>query len=98
MDDLRDYRFYKSDMLHPSEEAEDYIWENFMNTYFEKETYELISEWNSVRTSLQHKAFLPQSESHQKFLKKTLNKLLELKSKINVDSEIAAVQAQLIHP
>lgn len=95
MDDLRDYRFYKSDMLHPTEEAEEYIWEKFMNTYFDKETINFVTEWNSIRASLNHKPFHPQSQSHQKFLRQTLSRLAELKSKINVDSEIAAVESQL---
>ena len=95
MDDLRDYRFYKSDMLHPTEEAEDYIWNNFMNTYFEQSTIDFVKEWKSVQTSLNHKPFHPRSQSHQKFLRHTLTRLLELKSKINVDDEIAAVQSQL---
>jgi hypothetical protein len=83
-------------MLHPTEEAEDYIWENFMNSYFDKDTTNFVKEWSSIQSSLSHKPFHPQSLSHQKFLKQTLIKLGELKSKINVDSEIAAVQAQII--
>ena len=98
MDDLRDYRFYKSDMLHPTEEAEDYIWEKFMNTYFDREAIEFVGEWKSIRSSLYHKPFHPQSQAHQKFLQQTLVKLVELKSKINVDSEIATVQSQIIKP
>jgi hypothetical protein len=96
LDDLRDYRFFKSDMLHPTGEAEDYIWENFINTYFDKDTTNFVKEWSSIQSSLSHKPFHPQSQSHQKFLKQTLTKLDELKSKINVDSEIAAVQAQIV--
>lgn len=95
MDDLRDYRFYKSDMLHPTEDAEDYIWQNFMHTYFERSTIDFVKEWSSIRSSLDHKAFHPQSQSHQNFLKQTLKKLVELKSKINVDAEIAAVESQI---
>jgi GSCFA family len=97
-DDLRDYRFYKSDMLHPTEEAEDYIWEKFMNTFFDRLTIELVNEWANLRAALEHKPFHPQSRTHQKFLKLTLAKLVELKSKINVDQEIAAVQSQIINP
>jgi hypothetical protein len=95
MDDLRDYRFYKSDMLHPTEEAEDYIWDNFMATYLEQSTTDFVKEWKSIQASLDHKPFHPQSQSHQRFLKHTLTRLVELKSKINVDDEIAAIRAQL---
>jgi hypothetical protein len=97
MDDLRDYRFYKSDMLHPTEDAESYIWENFRDSFFDQDTIDFVNEWTSFQSRLHHKPFHPQSDSHQKFLQQTLAKLIELKSKINVDSEIAAVKAQLIN-
>jgi hypothetical protein len=96
MDDLRDYRFYKSDMLHPSEVAEDYIWENFMATYFNAETLKLVHDWNAIQSSLKHKPFHPQSQSHQQFLKTTLKKLDELKTKIDVETEVATIQSQLL--
>lgn len=96
MDDLRDYRFYKSDMLHPTEEAEDYIWENFMTAYFNEETIQFVKDWNSLRLSLEHKPFHAQSSSHQQFLRQTLKKLENLSVRVNVDPEIAAVKAQLI--
>lgn len=95
MDDLRDYRFYKSDMLHPTEEAEDYIWKNFMSTYFDQETIRFVEEWHALRSSLEHKPFHVQSSSHQQFLRQTLKKLENISSRINVDQEIAAVKAQL---
>ncbi|HEY0744004.1 MAG TPA: GSCFA domain-containing protein [Chryseosolibacter sp.] len=96
MDDLRDYRFYKSDMLHPTEEAEDYIWKNFMSTYFDQEIIRFVEDWNALTASLQHKPFHVQSSSHQQFLKQTLKKLENISSRVNVDTEIAAVKAQLI--
>jgi hypothetical protein len=97
MDDLRDYRFYKSDMLHPTQQAEDYIWDSFKQTYFDAETLATIEALNKIRIALSHKAFNPTSSSHQQFLKQTLLKLLELKDKINVEAEIAAVQTQIQH-
>jgi hypothetical protein len=96
VDDLRDYRFYKSDMLHPTEQAEDYIWENFKDTFFTPETSSVVDEWTSLNMALKHKAFHPASASHQQFLKATLRKLLALKQKINIDSEIAAVEQQIV--
>jgi hypothetical protein len=95
MDDLRDYRFYKSDLIHPTEVAEDYIWEKFAERYFDVATKNFITEWQSVRQALQHKPFHPQSEQHQQFLKETLKKLEHLKSRVNVEKEIAAIQKQL---
>src|SRR5690606_27324562 len=83
LDDLRDYRFYKSDMLHPSAEAEEYIWEKFSEVYFDKSTVDFLNMWKPIYTALQHKPFHAQSESHQKFLKKLLADLTELKGTVN---------------
>lgn len=95
LDDLRDYRFYKSDMLHPNVDAEAYIWNKFADSMFDDRTKEFIKKWKPVYTSLQHKPFHGQSESHQKFLKKLLADLEELNGTINVTEEITSVKAQL---
>lgn len=95
LDDLRDYRFYKPDMIHPSKEAEDYIWEQFSVRYFDAPLKGFIEKWKNIQQALAHKPFHPASDAHQKFLKDTLKKLEELKSWINVDEEIAFVKAQL---
>ncbi len=95
LDDLRDYRFYKSDMIHPSADAEEYIWEKFAEAYFDKVTVDFLPRWKSIYTALQHRPFHIQSDSHQKFLKKLLGDLKELNGIVNVDEEIASVNAQL---
>jgi hypothetical protein len=96
MDDLRDYRFYKSDMLHPSTDAEDYIWQKFGERYFTPETVSLVNRWKDVQAALSHQAFHPTSTSHQKFLKETLRKLEDLKGKLPVDAEITSIKSQMI--
>ena len=88
IDDLRDYRFYKEDMIHPTEVAEEYIWNKFSETYFKEETKEIIKEWSSVYKALRHKPFRENSEEYKKFLNETLKKLELLKGKINVQEEI----------
>lgn len=95
LDDLRDYRFYKSDMLHPSSDAEEYIWEKLAEAYFDKSTIDFLAKWKLIYTALRHRPFHAQSESHQKFLKKLLIDLKELNGTINVDEEIAFVNTQL---
>jgi hypothetical protein len=95
MDDLRDYRFYKSDLIHPTEVAEDYIWEKFAERYFDAATKNFITEWQSVKQALQHKPFHPQSQHHQQFLKETLKKLERFKSTVDVGPEIEAVKKVL---
>jgi len=91
MDDLRDYRFYESDMIHPSADAIDYIWDKFHNHYFDDPTKDFIHQWKSISADLRHRPFHPQTEAHQKFLKETLKKLEILKTQVNVDNELSFV-------
>lgn len=95
MDDLRDYRFYKRDMIHPTEEAEDYIWDHFAETYFDDETRAFFEEWKGIRSALSHRPFHPESPSHQLFLRDTLKKLEALSHRVNVAEEIAEIKGQL---
>ncbi len=95
LDDLRDYRFYKSDMLHPSAVAEEYIWQKFTESYFSDPAKAFLKIWQPVRNALHHKPFHAQSESHQQFLRTLLVQLQELKNTVSVEEEIASVQAQL---
>lgn len=68
MDELRDYRFYAPDMLHPNQIAIDYIWEQFILTQIEETQFPIMQEVCSIQKGLAHKSFHPSSESHQKFL------------------------------
>ena len=70
MDDLRDYRFYADDMLHPSNMAIEYIWEQFSQTYFEKETTDIIKEIDKIILARNHRPLNPDTENHKKFLNK----------------------------
>lgn len=95
LDDLRDYRFYKSDMLHPSEEAEKYIWNKFAQAYFDTTTLEFIRKWTVLQHDLNHKPFQPHSPAHQAFLQSLKGKLMELKSMVDVEEELSIVQSQI---
>jgi hypothetical protein len=88
LDDLRDYRFYGTDRLHPTAEAVEYIWEKFVYGYFDQPTQQFINDWREIIKDLEHKPFHPQSENHQKFLKSTLVKLEGLPSFVDVSDEI----------
>lgn len=94
MDDLRDYRFYERDMIHPTEEAFDYISQKFSDQYFTAEVVSFIEKWKNLRQALQHKPFHPYSSQHQLFLKDLLTKLNSIKE-VSVNTEIEWVQAQL---
>jgi GSCFA family len=88
MDDLRDYRFYASDMIHPSVDAEDYIWEKFAERYFPEETKSTLHEWQAVKKMMAHKPFYPESPSHQQFLKDIRSRLIALQSRLDVSEEL----------
>ena len=75
MDELRDYRFYKKDMLHPSETAIAYIWNKFKNSFVNPSVFPAINDVEVIQKGLQHKAFNPNSESHQQFLSQLQNKI-----------------------
>ncbi len=68
MDELRDYRFYADDMLHPSQLAIDYIWERFSQNTISEESQLIMEEVESIQKGLAHRTFNPNSESHKKFI------------------------------
>lgn len=80
-DELRDYRFYKSDMLHPSDQAVEYIWERLVETYFSEEARRFLDEWRPIKQALGHKPFDPQSEDYKAMMDKTMLKIAELQKK-----------------
>ena len=81
LDELRDYRFYAEDMLHPSDVAIEYIWESFSNTYFEQNTLNIVNQWQTIKRAINHRPFNIQSDDHQHFLRQTLLKINSLRNK-----------------
>jgi hypothetical protein len=73
MDELRDYRFYTEDMLHPNQTAIDYIWIKFFENYVAEKEFEVMQQVCDIQKALHHRPFHPNSESHLKFLE-NLNK------------------------
>jgi len=96
MDDLRDYRFYAEDMLHPNAVATNYIWRKFMDTYFDGETMLFIRRWGEVLKALQHRPFHPSSREHQQFILKTIERVKEFSTVVNVENELQQLTAQLL--
>lgn len=76
MDELRDYRFYESDWVHPNQLATDYIWEKFSEVYFTKETHQIISKVDQIKNAAQHKILRFQTQETLNFLKSNI-KLIE---------------------
>jgi lysophospholipase L1-like esterase len=81
MDELRDYRFYAEDMIHPNTVAIDYIWERFSETTISEESHSIMKEVETIQKGLQHRPFNPNSESHQQFLSKLQDKITRLQKR-----------------
>jgi len=69
MDELRDYRFYKDDMIHPSQLAVNYIWDKFKNVWISEESQKTMDEIEEIQKGLTHKPFNPNGEQHKEFLR-----------------------------
>jgi hypothetical protein len=80
MDELRDYRFYAEDMLHPNQVAINYIWERFFETQIKEESHSIAEEVGSIQKGLQHRPFNPDSEGHLQFKEKLREKIETLVS------------------
>ena len=80
-DELRDYRFYAADMLHPTEQAVDYIWERFSDTYFSPSTADFIAEWRPLKQALAHKVLDATSNEFIKFKQSSIEKLNSIAGK-----------------
>lgn len=78
MDELRDYRFYAEDMLHPNQVAIDYIWERFSETTISDDANLIMTEVESIQRGLAHRPFNHNSESHLKFLNQLELKISKL--------------------
>lgn len=96
MDELRDYRFYAEDMLHPSPVASEYIWQKFQDVFFDDRLKQFIVKWEKVRKALAHKPFNKESERHQLFIQKTISLLKEFKDEVDIDPEFKLLKSQLI--
>ena len=80
-DELRDYRFYKEDMLHPTDQAVEYIWQRFADAYFGDDTWQYLREWQPVKEALGHRPLHPDSEAYRQFMDKTLSRARQLSKK-----------------
>jgi len=81
MDELRDYRFYAEDMLHPSQVAINYIWRRFVETWISEEVLPTMKEVESIQRDLRHKPFHKKSKAHVAFLSKLEEKIYQLQKK-----------------
>ncbi len=81
LDELRDYRFYDTDMVHPSAQAIEYVWERFSETFFDKETIALHREWEALSRASQHRPLTPDKEAYRRFVEQHILRLEEFHKK-----------------
>lgn len=80
-DELRDYRFYAPDMLHPSEQAVEYIWQRFAEAYFSPEALRFLEEYRPVKEAIGHRPFNPDSSEYRAFMRRALLKARSLEER-----------------
>lgn len=73
-DELRDYRFYRPDMIHPSDQAVEYIFGRFCETYLAKESVQFMQEWSPIQKALSHRPFNPDTAEYRRFIEEARNK------------------------
>lgn len=98
MDDLRDYRFYDSDMLHPSSVAKDYIWEHFTGTFFDKPVKDVLRQVQQIRKAINHRPLQDNDEAYRRFAQKNIAAIEMLKSampEIDLDEELSFFKSKL---
>jgi len=95
LDELRDYRFFAEDMLHPSAQAIDYVWERFSENYFSAETKKILKQIEKIRQAASHRPFAPDTEEYKKFVFQQLQIIAKLEQTyptLNFDVEKSKFQ------
>jgi hypothetical protein len=95
IDDLRDYRFYKSDLIHPSDLAEKYIVTLFSKSIFSEKTRRIIEDWGKIRMALNHRPLHVNSNAHKSFLVALHGKIEGFKPVFDVTEELIEVSSKL---
>ena len=81
MDELRDYRFYAEDMIHPNKTAINYIWKKFTDSWISEDSKETMKEVSTIQNGIHHRPFNPNSEKHQQFLQRLQINIKKLEDK-----------------
>jgi len=95
MDDLRDYRFYAEDMLHPSQTAVDYIWKAFSDCYFDTPTIELWKEIQDITKATLHRFLSDSATGRKEFANNILKKISAIEKK-NPDIDFGAERSYFL--
>ena len=84
VDELRDYRFYNEDMLHPSQQAVEYLWERIGESLLTERTSQYLEEYRPIKQALNHRPFNAESEEYKAFRQQTIEKLQHLNNKYKI--------------
>lgn len=96
IDDLRDYRFYAEDLVHPNYFATQYVWEKMVDACMSEKTKLLMADIHSINLAFQHKSFNPSSTQHKSFLERFYQKTKELQTlhpSLNLSKELDYFQS-----
>ena len=99
MDDLRDYRFYAEDLIHPNKIAIDYIWAKFIESHFTENCFKIMKEVKKIAQAVNHRPRNTKSDKHQSFIKKQTELINNLSGKnphINFSKELDFLNSQLL--
>lgn len=97
-DILRDYRFYKKDLVHPNEQAIDFVFEKFSASFFDSSTTQIMKEIEKILLAADHKPFVKQSDAHVQFINSQIEHIQRLQKKypfIHLDGEKKYFEDQL---
>ncbi|MBM77296.1 MAG: hypothetical protein CL846_02330 [Crocinitomicaceae bacterium] len=99
MDELRDYRFYNSDMIHPNNESVEYIWSKFQDAYMNKKTINIVHQCEKIRQSINHKPLMSSKIEYKSFLNKVKEKITDISYKTplyNWEDELKNLDIKLL--
>ncbi|GAB3561066.1 GSCFA domain-containing protein [Spirosoma luteolum] len=96
IDDLRDYRFYEADLVHPNAQAHDYIFGKFAESAFDAELRSFVTDWQSIRQALAHRPLHGEaSPAHRQFLLRLLSRLETLSARVDLRAELTDLRSRL---
>ncbi len=98
IDDLRDYRFYDSDLVHPSSQAIEYVWGHLSASIFNAQTQVNLKHIAAINSAVNHQPFQPEARQHQQFIQKTISKIEQLEEPLRMrySLELTALKTQLV--
>ncbi len=96
MDELRDYRFYQSDMVHPTEQAVEYIYKRFKQTHFEDDLLDIAKKWEEMMRTMEHRPHPLQYAQHREILLRLRKEIEDAKSSIDSSKILAKIDQQIL--